>query len=147
MYEIYMVMENDSIDDISNLFNTTSEVIYKLNGIKDIKSGMQIVVPKREKGNYFYYTVEKGDNLNSISKKFDVDEGMLILLNGLDDEDYIYPNQTLIIPNKDVFIYMTKENDTFNDIIDISGGSIEGILKENEKIFLMPGQIIAFRKK
>ena len=49
---------------------------------------------------YTYYTVNKGDTLYSISKKFNVNPKLVSELNGLKVEEYIYPNQTLIIPKK-----------------------------------------------
>ena len=57
---------------------------------------------------YTYYTVNKGDTLYSISKKFNVNPKLVSELNGLKVEEYIYPNQTLIIPKKGIQYYISK---------------------------------------
>ena len=150
MYEVYNVMDNDTIDDISKKFGTTKDVIYQLNGFDDnyiIKPNMQVVVPKNKNSNYWYYTVKKGDNLYAIAKEYDVDYSLLLTLNGLDKDDYIYPNQTLIIPKENVNIYLTKVEDTINDLMERNHLKIEELLKENENIYLKPEQIVVFRKK
>ena len=147
MYEIYTVLDEDSIDDISTKFNTTIDDIYMLNGIDNIKKGMQIVVPKRKDDDYWYYTVKKGDTIYDIAKRYDVDEKIIILLNGLDDEYYIYPNETLLIPKKGINVYFTKEDDTIRDIMGQFDISVDEFLKDNEDVYLRADQIITFRRK
>lgn len=68
-------------------------------------------------------------------------------LNGLDDNDYIYPNQTLMLPNKDMVLYLTKDNDTVQSVLKMQDVGIEELMKENDKIYLRPEQILVFRKK
>ncbi len=150
MYEIYTVLENDTIEEISKRFGTTKEYIYQLNGLDDhfvVMPNMQLVVPKRKDTNYWYYTVKKGDNPYSIAKQYGVDYQLLLALNGLDDNDYIYPNQTLLIPKDDVHIYLTKNNDTIRDVMERNDVGWDELIKENEKIYLRPEQIIVFREK
>ncbi len=150
MYEIYTVKNNDTIESISSMFGTTSDDIEKLNGFGKnfvVKSGMQLVVPKKDNDNYLYYTVKKGDNLYNIAKEYGVDVKMLLVLNGLDTDDYIYPNQTLLIPRSNVKIYMTGMNDTILDVMKRYDTSISNLLEDNENIFLRPEQIIVFREK
>ena len=52
------------------------------------------------KDTYFqYYKIESGDSLYKIAKKYNVNPNLLANLNGLDMDDYIYPNQVILIPN------------------------------------------------
>ena len=107
---------------------------------------MQIVVPKRKDNNYFYYTVKKGDNLYNISKEYNVDYQMMLLLNGLDKDDYIYPNQTLMIPNENIELYITKKNDTIRDVLINIGENVDQLFEDNDNIYLREEQIIAFKR-
>ena len=94
---------------------------------------------------YTYYNVLNGDTLYSISKKFNVNPKLVSELNGLKEEEYIYPNQTLIIPKKGIEYYITKEDDTLKVISGIFNTSEEEIVKQNKTIYLLPGQMIFLR--
>ena len=95
---------------------------------------------------YDYYTIEKGDTLYSISRKFNVNPALVAALNGLKDSEYIYPNQTLIIPKKSVVYYITKENDTLSDLESIFDVSNEILINQNKNIYLLPGQMIFYKE-
>lgn len=58
---------------------------------------------------YTYYTVMAGDTLYQISKKFNVNPKLVSELNGLKVDEYIYPNQTLIIPKRVFNIILQKK--------------------------------------
>ena len=108
---------------------------------------MQIVVPIHKVNHYQYYTVKKGDNLYEIAKNNGVDYTLLLQINGLDEGDYIYPNQTIMLPKKGINIYMTKNDDTLDYVIKKMGITLDELLKENENIYLRPEQILFFREK
>ena len=95
---------------------------------------------------YTYYTVNKGDTLYSISKKFNVNPKLVSELNGLKVEEYIYPNQTLIIPKKGIQYYITKEDDTLKMVSNIFGTKEIEIVEQNRTIYLLPGQMIFYRE-
>ena len=99
MYDTYVIEKNDTIDTISAKFYTSPEILYQLNGyVLDIVPGKTLVVP-RGRSNYFdYYTVSKGDTLYKIATDNNIDPNLLAQLNGINKSDYIYPNQTLLIP-------------------------------------------------
>ena len=150
MYEIYRVMENDTIDSISDKFDTTVAELYLINGFDDnflLKPGMNIIVPKKKNSKFSYYTVKKGDSPYQIAKDKNVDYKILLAINGLDDNDYIYPNQTLLLPKDNYMFYLTGDNDTINDLLNQRGCSLDDMLKENENVYLAPKQIIVFNEK
>ena len=147
MYEIYTINKDDEIDDILRKYNIDMEKLVKVNGIIDLnnlKEGMQIIVPVNRNNIYKYYTVKKGDTISGIASLYNIDKDMLVAINGLDMEDYIYPNQTLILPNDGVLLYLTKSGDTIRDVLDKFNVSIEELLRNNENIYLMEEQIISF---
>lgn len=148
MYEIYTLLEGDTINSVADKFSTTDDILYQINGnMKDWKSGMQIIVPKRQDNNFIYYTVKKGDNLYDIAKKYDVDYKILLSLNGLDKDDYIYPNQTIVIPRDDLLAYITGSDDSIGRLMKEYNVGVEDFVKQNQEVFLKPEQIIFFRKK
>ena len=150
MYEIYTVKFGDNINNLANLYNTTVDELVKINGIIDLnnlKEGMQIIVPNKEDNIYKYYTVKKGDTLYSIADKNNIDMDLLISINGLEVNDYIYPNQTLILPREDVVLYLTSDNDTITSIIDKYNIGLEDLIKNNKNIYLREEQILVLSNK
>ena len=57
-------------------------------------------------------TIEKGDNLYSIARRYNINPDLLAILNGLNSDDYIYPNQQILIPKSNYSYYVTKQGDT-----------------------------------
>jgi LysM repeat protein len=95
---------------------------------------------------YNIYEIKKGDTLYKISKDFNVNTKLLAELNGIEVEDYIYPGQMLLVPKKDVSYYITKDGDTLKIVSDIFGVSESDIVSNNRTIYLMPGQMIYYKK-
>ena len=148
MYDIYIIEENDTIDSIAKKLNTDASTISRLNGITPntkLSSGMSLVVPKMTNPYFDYYIVRKGDNLYQIAKEHNVDYKVLAALNGLDETDYIYPNQTIMLPKNGVRYYLTKENDTLVDLTNKLGTNLNNILSQNSNLYILPGQLLIFR--
>ena len=82
-----------------------------------------------------------------IAKTYNIDYELLLKLNGLDKDDYIYPNQTILIPKSGLTVYLTKEGDTISDILENLNASTEELFAENKNIYLAPEQIIIFKEK
>ena len=95
---------------------------------------------------YSLYEIKKGDSLYKISKEFNVNTKLLAELNGLNIDDYIYPDQVLLIPKKDVSYYITKDGDTLYTVSNIFDTKESNIVSQNKTIYLLPGQIIFFKK-
>ena len=140
MYTVYEIKKNQSLNDVANSLNVDIEYLKKLNNnINLLMEGQLIVVPNEN--NYFIYNVKKNDNLYEISKKYNIDVKTIELLNGLKSNEYIYPNQQLLIPKKNT--YITSENDTIEDLLNI-GITLEEL--KNNKINLQKDQIIFYKK-
>ena len=148
MYEIYTIKFGDNINSILDKYSITMDELVKLNGIIDLnnlKEGMQIIVPSMDNGEiYQYYTVEKGDTIYSIAKKFDIDSNLLTKINGLEDNDYIYPNQTVIVPKDGINIYLTSNNDTIKTVLDKLNITMEELVNKNKEVYLKEEQILVF---
>lgn len=91
---------------------------------------------------YEYYTIRKGDNLYQIAKSYDVNPSLLAALNGLDLNEFIYPNQVIMVPKKDFSYYITKDGDTLALVASTFETTQEQLLKNNETIYLREGQLI-----
>lgn len=148
MYTIYKVLAGDTLESIANKFNTDVNTLLKINSIDDnsFLPGNGIIVPK----NNLYlkeYVVREGDTIYSIARKNNVSKDTLLGLNGLNEYDYIYPNQVILIPNENMGIYITKNNDTFNMVLNNLNLSADELISKNEKIFLLPDQLIIYKKE
>lgn len=149
MYDIYVVKKEDTIESISKKFNISPSNLYKLNGFSPdyiLQVGTNIVVPKLKNPYFNYYTVQKGDNLYKIAKLYNINENLLAELNGLEKEDYIYPNQVIVVPKRGVNIYITKEGDTLMGIVKGINANLNLLLKENPNIYLSSDQIIIYKE-
>ena len=91
--------------------------------------------------------IEQGDTLKNISEKNNIDLEVLAHLNGLEINDYIYPNQTIIIPKDNVKVYITKAGDTIKDLIRSLGFNLEKIIEDNTDIYLVANQLLIEREK
>ena len=95
---------------------------------------------------YNSYEIKKGDTLYQISKEYNVNTKLLAELNGLNLDDYIYPGQTILIPKKNVSYYITKDGDTLNELSGVFEKDLSDIVNQNETIYLLPGQMIYYKK-
>lgn len=91
------------------------------------------------------YKIEKGDNLYQIAKKYNINPTLLAALNGLNNDDYIYPNQELLIPKNGYSYYITAEGDTIDLVADKFGTTRDDVMEANT-IYLLPGQLLIHKK-
>ncbi len=98
--------------------------------------------------NNFYdtYKINKGDSLYKISKKFNVNTNLLAELNGLDIDDYIYPEQVILIPKSNVSYYITKEGDTLKTVSETFKVGEEKLINQNNTIYLQKEQMIFYKR-
>lgn len=150
MYEIYTPKNTDTLSIVADKFNTTEEELRNINGLDNnylITPDKELIVPKITNNNYDYYTVKKGDNIYQIAQNNNMDYELLLKMNGLDKDDYIYPNQTILLPKKNYLTYLTKEGETIEDIISKTNTDLEQLLRIGNKIYLAKEQIIIFEEK
>lgn len=145
MYIIYNVRYGDTLDTIAKNFDMTVQELKDLNGFnfnQDIMMGDQIIVPNREKKYLKSYVVITGDTLYDIARRNNVDLNTLIMLNGLNTNDFLYPGQEIVIPMNNGNVYVTKENDTLETVLNNSNISLEELIRRNKNIYLLPDQMI-----
>lgn len=150
----YIVQLGDTIQGISRRFNVLVSDLIKENNLENIyflEPGLELIIPGNEdtsnntKSAFEYYTVKKGDNLYQIGLKYNITAELLAELNGLELNEYIFPEQKLLVPKNGVQVYITKQGDTLNLVADELGIPRENILLYNENIYLLPEQLIAYR--
>lgn len=143
MYDKYTVGYNESLNDIASRFNTTKEELMSINNLYEdyLRAGMDIAVPVSN--DYFTtYTVNTGDNLYAIARRYNINPTLLAALNGLNMDDYIYPNQKIMIPKSGYSFYITKDGDTLSIVADKFKRNADEIIKMNQTIYLLPGQLM-----
>ena len=146
MYQVYEIMDGDSLESISTRFNVSDDEIFRLNGINnfDYISGDMIVLPKNH--DYFFkYIVKSGDTMYSISKIFNMNVEVLYQINGIDSGDYIYPGEEVLITNDNISFYLTSNGDTVSDVFEYFGVSNENYDFMND-ILLADDQLIIYKR-
>lgn len=149
MYDKYLIKSGENLDFIARKFATNPKILMEINNIPFpdyFREGKEIIVPLNKEKYFEYYTIKKGDSLFKIAKEKNLNPKLLALLNGLDDDDYIYPNQEIMLPKNNYSYYVTAEGDTLDMIINKFKVNKDTFLKENEVIYLMPGQLLVNKK-
>ena len=59
--------------------------------------------------------------------------------------DYIYPNEEIMVPSANTKFYITEDDDTLNKVIDGLGVNPSTLVKQNKEIYLVPDQLIIYR--
>ena len=145
MYDKYLVRYGEDLSSIAKKFNTKESIILDLNNIAFpdmIREGKEIIVPINKEKFFEYYTIEKGDNLYSIARRYNINPDLLAILNGLNSEDYIYPNQEILIPKSNYSYYVTKQGDTLDIVSQKFGSTYKELIDNNDTIYLLEGQLI-----
>ncbi len=95
---------------------------------------------------YFnYYTIEKGDNLYEIARRYNINPKLLAAVNGIDNNEYIYPGQEIMIPKSGYSYYITGEGDTLDGVAKAFKTTKENVMRFNEAIYLLPEQILVYK--
>lgn len=149
MFESYILGKGENLLNVANKYNTSVKVLQDINNLyylDDLREGMEIVVPSESKEYFNYYVVEKGDNLYGIARKYNINPELLANINGLNNDDYIYPNQQILIPKNGYSYYITAEGDTLDEVIRVFNSNKDKFLNENKTIYLMAGQLLVNKK-
>ena len=149
MYEHYILEEGENLDTICKALHLDKKYVMELNNINsedEVRSGRQIKVPVSDPSYYNTYTIEKGDTLYGIARKYNINPELLASMNGLNMEDYIYPNQEILIPKNNFSYYITKEGDTLDTVSTMFKTNINDLLNNNKTIYLSEGQILVHQK-
>lgn len=154
MYQIYKVEASDTFENIAQKFGISIEKLREINGLGEIYAGGYILVPSQITGQqiddslqlYTSYIVKQGDNVYAIAREYGVPYETLLSINGLNKNDYIYPNQQLLIPKSDYAYYITADGDTLDEVINVFNSNKDKFLNENKTIYLMAGQLLVNKK-
>lgn len=149
MYDKYLIEKGEDINSIAKKFLTKESVLMEINNIPFpdyFREGKEIIVPINKEKYFEYYTIKKGDSLYKIARENNVNPELLALLNGLDPDDYIYPNQEIMLPKNNYSYYVTAEGDTIDLILKKFNVDKNSFMKQNETIYLMPGQLLVKKK-
>ena len=150
MFDKYIIQEGDNLDIIATKFNTDVATIMDINNIYSIDSirkDMEIIVPKYIETYFDSYTIESGDTLYEIARKYNINPTLLASINGLNMNDYIYPNQEILIPKSGYSYYITDEGDTLDTVSDTFMIGKKQLLDQNKTIYLLPGQVLVAKRK
>ena len=146
--EKYIVKEGDTLLSIAEAFYVRVIDLIRENKLEDIyvlTPGMELVIPVDMPLGFTSYTVKKGDSLYAIAKELgNITPTQLAEVNGLEINEYIYPDQRLIVPKPGVKVYITKDGDTVKTVAEEIGTSDKNLIVYNPNIYLLPEQLIAY---
>lgn len=144
MYNIYRIQDGETLESLADKFDTTVENLKVLNNLKDSFLGdrKDIIVPETSKKYFEYYRVQKGDSIYGIARRYNINPELLASLNGLNFDDYIYPDQLIMIPKPNFSYYITKEGDTLDSVSNVLGVNRDKLLRENDILYLLEGQLL-----
>lgn len=149
MYETYIIQKGDNFNSVAKMFNTSVDTLKSINNLyfdDSLRNGMEIVVPKSNNEYFSYYIVDKGDTLYKIAREYNINPKLLASLNGLNMEDYIYPNQEIMIPKNGYSYYITSDGDTINSVSSLFNETKEKLIMENPTIYLLKDQILVCKR-
>ena len=106
----------------------------------------KVIVPKNNQNYFEYYTISKGDSLYGIARRYNINPELLAGLNGLSMDDYIYPNQEILIPKSGYSYYITAEGDTLDTVANMFKISKLDLLNQNETIYLLKDQVLVTKR-
>lgn len=147
--DTYLVKKGDTILSIAEYYNIPASLIISANSLKEpynIVEGEVLNIPTGSFNIFDYYTVEENDTLYKIASKYGTDVNTLAQINGLNVNEYIYPNQSLLVPKRDVLTYITKGGDTIESVLDYFKTDLNGLVYNNNNIYLLPEQLLVYRK-
>jgi len=148
VFEIYRIMPGDSLEKISVNLGINVDELRRINGIIGdpiLIPGTNLIIPNRSNDTYIKYVVKRGDTIYDIARRNNIDKRILLLINGLNENDYIYPEQEILIPSENVSLYVTEDGDSLNSISENLGITITDMLRMNDTLFLSPDQIVVYR--
>jgi len=161
-YDIYIVNHNDTLKQIATLFNTSMEVLLKLNpAITNANliyagqrlsvpvPGSTIPVPTPLPTGGQVYTVRRGDTLNKIATRLGTTLDALIKANPqVTDVNKIYVGQKLNLP-AGFSVYIVVSGDTLKKIADRYGTTWQNLMLLNPDIknanLIYVGQIVKLK--
>lgn len=149
MFDSYLIKNGDTLESVSKKYNTSKDYLIDINNIvyiDDFKEGRELIVPKMTDTYFETYKVEKGDTLYQIGRKYNVNPELLSILNGIKKDEYIYPDQEIMIPKDNYSYYITADGDTLKMVKDVFNTSYEKLLSDNKTIYLLPEQLIVLKK-
>ncbi len=146
MFNEYIVKEDDTLSKIAESNNISVDELINANTMEqvELKQGQKLIIPVSENQPFFYYTIEEGDNLSKIADAYGIDRSKLAKLNGLDDNTILFVGNRLVIPKEGIDFYITKENDTIEQVLSVLNKTYDDISKKNKVIYLVPNQLILY---
>lgn len=147
--DTYIVEKGDTIEAIGKKYNIPVIEIIKANNLKEpylLMEGQSLTIPTSLYNIFDYYTVKKGDNLYKLAEENKTTVNILAEVNGLNQDEYIYEGQTILVPKKDVSLYITKTGDTIEDVAVFFKTVATDVIYSNNNIYLLPGQLIVYTR-
>ena len=131
--DYYIVQSGDSLYSIARKYNTTVDVLKRLNNLTSdaLSIGQKIVVKSIPSVDTNTYVVKNGDTLYSIARKYNVTVSELKRENSLTN-NILSIGQKLKIPSENNINYIVKKGDTLYSIAKRYNTNVKDIMNLNK---------------
>lgn len=150
MFENYQVKAGDTLESIAKKFQVPIAAILResnLENIYELNPGQVIRIPFTNESAFENYQIQRGDTLFSLAQKYHTKPELLMVLNGLEPNAYLYAGDNLLVPKENIEMYLTKYGDNIQKIATEKNLNPSDVWVYNDRIYLLPDQIIAYRSK
>ena len=131
MYEVYVVVQGDSLFNIARRYNTSVTQLRALNGVgggSDLTVGRSIIVPRVDETILDTVVVETGDSLYSIARRYGVSVSALQVLNRMADARDIKVGEAVLVPkleNAELGVHVIRSGDSLTEIAESYGTTVD----------------------
>ncbi len=149
MFERYEVGPNDTLESVARRFQIPVAEILRINQLENsygLAPGQVIKIPKMMESAFENYQIQPGDTLFSLAQKYNTTPEMLTILNGMEPSAYLYAGENLLVPKEGIDLYLTEYGDSIQKIASLNDLNPSDILIYNDRIYLLPDQVVAYRK-
>ncbi len=149
MFDRYKFKMDDTLSLIAKKYGTNEDYLKSINDIyflDTLREGVDIVVPVNTELYYDAVKVKSGGTISEIANRYNVNPILFAALNGLNNDDYIYREQEILLPKQNYSFYVTAEGDTIDSVSNTFSITKERLLSQNPTLYLFPGQIIVNKK-
>lgn len=131
IYDVYVVVQGDSLYNIARRYNTTVAQLRALNGVAggdDLAVGRSLLVPKVDEAIFDTVIVQTGDSLYSLARRLGVSLQVLQVLNRLADTRDIRVGDALLAPkpeNAALGVHAVRHGESMAVIAESYGTTVE----------------------
>lgn len=145
--EKYQVKEGDTIVSIAQKFEVRVLDLIDQNELREVtylEPGSILEIPINRNRLLDFYKVQENETLESVAQKYSCPVSTLAKMNGKGETEFLYPNETILVPKPGTEVYFTEEDDTVTSVARYFNTTEGNLQQVNPHLYLMAGQMIVY---